>query len=461
MDKMTELARAGKLREVSDVRDETDLSGLKLAIDLKRGVDPDKLMLRLMKLTPLMDSFSCNFNILVGGTPMVLGVRGILEEWVAWRLECVRRRLCFDLEKMREKLHLLHGLKKILLDIDRAIAVIRGTEEESEVVPNLMISFRIDNIQAEYIAEIKLRNINREYILKRVEETATLERAIEDMEKTLSSPTLMRGIITDELKQTAKKYGAPRKTALIHESDVSEYIPEEHIEDYSVVVFVSREGYLKKITPQSLRMSAEQKYKESDAPFQQLEGTNRCELLVFTNRQQCYKTRLHEFDDSKASSLGDYLPAKLGMDDKETPVFCCLPGEYKGSMLFFYQNGKVARVELSAYVTVRDRKRLTGAYSDRSTLVAALHCETDAEVLLRSTEGRGLLFHTASLAPKATRATQGVCVMTLKVRWKLSSAVWAKDYPLINPARFRVRSLPAAGALIRLEDTGDAPKSLF
>jgi len=388
-------------------------------------------------------------------------VRDILDEWTAWRLECVRRRLLFDLNKLKDKLHLLRGLKKILLDIDRAIAIIRGTDEESEVVPNLMIGFGIDAVQAEYIAEIKLRNINKEYILKRIEETAALEREIDELEATLASRTRLRGIITEELKQAAKKYGVPRRTALIHESEVVDYKPEEHIEDYPVFVFVSREGYIKKITPLSLRMSGEQKYKESDAPFQQFEAKNRDELLVFTNKQQCYKTRLHEFDDGKASTLGDFLPAKLGMEDGETPVFCCLPGDYAGSLLFFFQNGKAARVELSAYATVSNRKRLTGAYSDKSPLACALFVARDAEVLVRSTEGRGLLFHTASLTPKTTRATQGVGVMTLKSKWALKSAVWAETFPLVNPARFRVRSLPAAGAMVRLEDTGDLVQPLI
>ena len=461
MDKMAELIRTGKLREVSDVRDETDLSGLKLTIDLKRGVDPDKLMQRLMKITPLMDSFSCNFNILIGGAPQVLGVRGILDEWTAWRLECIRRRLCFDLVKLKEKLHLLRGLKKILLDIDRAIAIIRNTDEESEVVPNLMIGFGIDQVQAEYIAEIKLRNINKAYILKRIEETAALEGEIKELERTLNSENRLRELIAVELERASQKYGVPRKTVLVHESHVSEYKPEEHIEDYPVSVFVSREGYLKKITPQSLRMSGEQKYKEGDGASQQFEAKNRDELLVFTSKQQCYKTRLYEFDDGKASALGDFLPAKLGMNDGETPVFCCLPGEYTGSLLFFFQNGKAARVALSSYATVSNRRRLTGAYSDKSPLVSVLFVKQDAEVLVRSTEGRGLLFHTASLTPKTTRATQGVGVMTLKPRWSLASAVWAETFFLTKPARFRVHSLPAAGALVRPEDTGDVPPRLI
>ncbi|MCL2747290.1 MAG: DNA topoisomerase (ATP-hydrolyzing) subunit A [Oscillospiraceae bacterium] len=460
MDKIAGLMRGGKLREVTDARDETDLSGLKLTIDCKRGVDPDKLMLKLMSLTPLMDSFSCNFNILIGGIPRVMGIGEILEEWTAWRLECVRRRLLFDLGRRRAKLHLLLGLKKILLDIDRAIAIIRGTEEEIEVVPNLMIGFMIDNAQAEFIAEIKLRNINKEYIVRRVEETASLEREIASIEHVLASKARLRDIIADELRRVEKKYGAPRKTVLVHESDVGAYVPEEHIEDYPVVVFISRGGYLKKVTPQSLRMSGEHKYKENDEAFQQFEGKNRDELLVFTNKQQCYKTRLHEFEDSKASSLGAFLPGVLGMDDGESPVFSCLPGDYKGSLLFFFENGKAARVELSAYTTTRGRKRLTGAYSDKSPLACALLAAHDAEVLLRSSEGRGLLFHTASLMPKTTRATQGVSVMALKGRWVLRSAVWAAEYPLVKPARFRVRTLPAAGALIRPEDTGDVG-SLF
>ncbi len=462
IDKMAELIRTGRVREVADVRDETDLSGLKLTIDLKRGVDPDKLMQKLMKVTPLMDTFSCNFNLLVGGTPYVLGVREIIEEWVAWRSECVRRRLLFDLTRLREKLHLLQGLKKILLDIDRAIAIIRGTEEEAEVVPNLMIGFGIDAVQAEYIAEIKLRNVNKEYILKRIEETAALEKEIEDVEQILASKTRLRDLLVGDLQQVIKKYGVPRKTALVHEHEVEEYKPEEHIEDYPVMVFLSKQGYLKKITPQSYRMSSEQKYKENDEPSQSFEGKNRDEILVFTNRQQCYKARLHEFDDSKASSLGEYLPAKLGMDEGEAPLYACLPGDYNsGSLVFFFQNGKAARVELSTYATVTKRRRLTSAYSDKSPLVTVLQIAQDREVLLRSDEGRGLLFHTSSLTPKTTRATQGVAVMTLKGRHQLASACWAETLPLTNPARFRVRSLPAAGAHIRPEDTGDLQKPLI
>ncbi|MDR3207135.1 MAG: topoisomerase IV [Oscillospiraceae bacterium] len=461
IDKMAELIRGGKLREVSDVRDETDLSGLKLTVDLKRGVEPDKLMQKLMKITPLMDAFSCNFNILIGGVPRVLGVGDVLREWSEWRVTCVRRRLRFDLKKLKDKLHLLRGLKKILLDIDRAIAIIRGTEEESEVVPNLMIGFGIDEAQADYIAEIKLRNINQEYILKRVEETAALEREIEELEHTLVSDTRLRGLIVEDLKLVSKKYGAPRKTALVHEHEVAEYNPIEHIEDYPVTVFVSREGYFKKITPQSLRMSGEQKYKENDAPFQTFEGTNKEELLVFTNRQQCYKARLHDFEDGKASTLGEYLPAKLGMDEGEAPVFCCLPGDYTGSLLFAFQNGKAARVELSAYATVSNRRRLTSAYSDKSPLVTILLLTREGEALVRASDGRALLFHTAALTPKATRATQGVAVMNLKGRHTVSSVCWAEAFPLLNPARFRVRSLPAAGALIRAEDVGVVQESLL
>ncbi|MDR0670690.1 MAG: topoisomerase IV [Oscillospiraceae bacterium] len=461
MDKLADLMRAGKLREVSDVRDETDLSGLKLTLDLKRGVDPVKLMQRLMKVTPLMDTFSCNFNLLIAGTPYVLGVRGVLEEWTAWRTECVRRRLHFDLARLKEKLHLLHGLKQILLDIDRAIAIIRGTDAEAEVVPNLMIGFGIDEVQAEYVAEIRLRNINREYILRRVEETSRLESEIAELESALASKDRLRALITADLRHVMKKYGAPRKTALVHRHEVAHYNPEEHIEDYPVHVFLSLGGYLKKITPLSLRMSGEQKYKESDGPSQVFEARNRDELMVFTNRRQCYKFRLFELEDGKASSLGDYLPAKLGMDEGESAAFVCAPGDYSGWMLFFFENGKAARIELSAYATTSNRRRLTGAYSDKSPLVTAMRLTEERELFLRSSDGRGLLLHTASLAPKATRTSQGTSVMTLKDRRHLQSVEPAESVGLARPARFRVRTLPAAGAPVRPEDLGDLPAPLI
>ena len=455
LDKVAELVKAGKVKEISDMRDETDLSGLKLTIDLKRGVDPEKLMQKLYKLTPLQDTFSCNFNILIAGMPRVLGVKALLEEWIAWRTECVRRRVYFILSRKKEKLHLLLGLKRILLDIDKAIAIIRETEEEAEVIPNLMIGFGIDEKQAEYVAEIKLRNINKEYILKRVQETETLQGEIQDLEDTLQKPARIRKIMVEELTQVRKKYAQPRKTEIIYSHEVEEYREEEQVEDYPVTVFLSREGYFKKITPQSLRMSGEQKYKEGDGPGQQAEATNAAEVMFFTDRCQVYKTRLSEFGDSKASVLGDYLPAKLGMDEGESVVYMVLPGDYSGHLLFFFENGKAARVEMKAYATVSNRRKLTGAYSDKSRLVAILPLAEDRELVLLSTEPRALIFHTSLLLPKATRSTQGVAVMTLKPKYQLQRVCTPEESGIVNLPRYRARSIPGTGALLRPEDRGE------
>ena len=456
IDKVSELIKAGKIREIADMRDETDLNGLKLTIDLKRGTDPDKLMQKLFRSTPLMDTFSCNFNILIAGMPKVLGVGEILEEWTAWRVQCVRRRVYFQLKKKQDKLHLLKGLGKILLDIDRAIAIIRETDSEQEVVPNLMIGFGIDQIQAEFVAEIRLRNINREYILKRTQETASLEEEIADLEKTLKSESRIRSIITRELEQVAEKYGADRRTTLVYESEIAVENEPDETPDYPVTLFLSREGYFKKITPQSLRMSGEQKFKEGDGLAASWESTNRAELLVFTDKYQVYKARCSEFEDSKASVLGDYLPAKLGMDDDETVVSVCLPGDYSGSILFVYENGKVAKIAASAYDTKTNRRRLTGAYSDKSPLKAVMMLEEeDTQIVLYSTEGRALIFSAAQLSAKATRTSQGVAVLTLKRKYVLDRAVRLAQSPIKNPARYRTRSLPAAGALLREEDTGE------
>ena len=461
LDKVSELMKAGKIKEISDMRDETDLSGLKLAIDLKRGVDPDKLMQKLFRLTPLQDTVSCNFNILIAGMPRVLGVKALLEEWLAWRTECVRRRVYFVLHKKQEKLHLLQGLKRILLDIDKAIEIIRQTEEEAEVVPNLMIGFGIDQIQAEYVAEIKLRNINKEYILKRVQETAALEEEIEDLEDTLQKPARIRKIIVGELEDVRKKYAQPRKTEIIfsHEAEYEEE-PEE-TPDYPVTLFLSREGYFKKITPQSLRMSGEQKFKEGDELFRQVEATNNTELMFFTDRQQVYKVRAADFADGKASLLGDYLPTKLGMDEEEKVIDLVLPGDYSGHVLFFFENGKCARVSLSAYATTSNRRKLTGAYSDKSPLAALVPLTEDRELALISTEPRALLLHTALLAPKTTRATQGVAVMNMKPRYHLDRVCTPEESGITNLARYRVRSIPAAGALLREEDQGREQMSLL
>ena len=461
LDKVSELMKAGKIKEISDMRDETDLSGLKLAIDLKRGIDPDKLMQKLFRLTPLQDTVSCNFNILIAGMPRVLGVKALLEEWLAWRTECVRRRVYFVLHKKQEKLHLLQGLKRILLDIDKAIEIIRQTEEEAEVVPNLMIGFGIDQIQAEYVAEIKLRNINKEYILKRVQETAALAEEIEDLEDTLQKPARIRKIIVGELEEVRKKYAQPRKTEIIfsHEAEYEEE-PEE-TPDYPVTLFLSREGYFKKITAQSLRMSGEQKFKEGDGLFRQIEATNNTELMFFTDRQQVYKVRAADFADGKASLLGDYLPTKLGMDEDEKVIDLVLPGDYSGHVLFFFENGKCARVSLSAYATTSNRRKLTGAYSDKSPLAALLKLTEDKELALISTEPRALLLHTALLAPKTTRATQGVAVMNMKPRYHLDRVCTPEESGITNLARYRVRSIPAAGALLREEDQGREQMTLL
>ena len=461
LDKVSELMKAGKIKEISDMRDETDLSGLKLAIDLKRGIDPDKLMQKLFRLTPLQDTVSCNFNILIAGMPRVLGVKALLEEWLAWRTECVRRRVYFVLHKKQEKLHLLQGLKRILLDIDKAIEIIRQTEEEAEVVPNLMIGFGIDQVQAEYVAEIKLRNINKEYILKRVQETAALEEEIEDLEDTLQKPARIRKIIVGELEDVRKKYAQPRKTEVIFSHEVEYEEEPEETPDYPVTLFLSREGYFKKITAQSLRMSGEQKFKEGDELFRQVEATNNTELMFFTDRQQVYKVRAADFADGKASLLGDYLPTKLGMDEEEKVIDLVLPGDYSGHVLFFFENGKCARVSLSAYATTSNRRKLTGAYSDKSPLAALVPLTEDRELALISTEPRALLLHTALLAPKTTRATQGVAVMNMKPRYHLDRVCTPEESGITNLARYRVRSIPAAGALLREEDQGREQMSLL
>ena len=463
LDKVAELIKAGKAKEIADMRDETDLSGLKLAIDLKRGTDPDKLMAKLYRLTPLEDAFACNFNVLIGGSPKVLGVRQILEEWTAWRTESVKRRVYFVLGKKKDKLHLLKGLKRILLDIDKAIKIIRETEEEAEVIPNLMIGFGIDQIQAEYVAEIKLRNINKEYILKRTRETDALRDEIEDLEDLLNSPQRVKKVIVEELNAAAEKYGEPRRTTIVYPHEITQYTPEaEQKEEYPVSVFLSREGYFKKITPASLRMSSEQKYKEGDALRQGFETTSNAEAMFFTDKCQVYKTRLGEFDDAKASVLGDYLPTKLKMDAGESVIFMVLPGaDYAGSLLFFFENGKAARVELKAYQTTSNRRKLTGAYSDKAPLACIRRLDEDCELAVYSSEPRCLIFHTALLAPKTTRSAQGVAVMTLKPKYHLESVRLSDETAITNRTRYRVRAIPAAGALVKEEDSEDQQISLL
>jgi len=461
LDKVAELVKAGKIKEINDMRDETDLTGLKLAIDLKRGIDPDKLMQKLYRSTPLQDTLSCNFNILIAGSPRVMGVGEILDEWTAWRIDCVRRRVFYILSKKKEKLHLLKGLKRILLDIDKAISIIRETESDAEVVPNLMIGFGIDQVQAEYVAEIKLRNINKEYILKRVQETAALEEEIADLEDTLAKPQRIRKIIIDELSDVKKKYAVPRHSEIIYSHEVAEEAEEELPEDYQVHLFLSREGYLKKITPQSLRMSSEQKYKEGDGPSQYWDTMNNNELLVFTDKCQCYKMRLSEFAETKASVLGEYLPAKMGMDDGESVVYACISGDYSGNMLFFFENGKVAKVPLQSYATTSNRRKLTGAYCDKFALCHCLFLAEDVELALYTNEPRLLLMHTSALTPKPTRNTQGVAVMTIKPKYRLERVAPVAETGITNHSRYRTRNIPAAGAIVKPEDSDEKQLELL
>ena len=455
MDKVAELIKAGKIKEIADMRDETDLGGLKLTIDLKRGVDPEKLMQKLFRLTPLQDSFPCNFNILIAGMPRVMGVGEILDEWTAWRTDCVKRCIFFQIQKKEDRLHLLKGLERILLDIDKAIAIIRETELENEVVPNLMIGFGIDEIQANYVAEIKLRNINKEYILKQTCAIDDLEGEIADLRDTLNSPRKLKNVIIKELQAVADKFGQPRRTEILY--DAQETAPEEEddVPDYGVTVFVSKEGYLKKMTAQSLRMSGEQKFKEGDSLSFSQETTNRAEFLVFTDRYQCYKSRLSDFDDGKASQLGDYLPQKLGFEAGENLVALVFCGDYKGFILFFFENGKAAKVPLSAYETKTNRKKLTGAYSDKSPLIKAVALDADEQMVVYSTDGRAAIFSTAQLLPKTTRNTQGVAVMTLKKKATLRDAVLLSQSGIVNESRYRTKTIPSAGAVLKEEDSAE------
>lgn len=453
MDKVAELIKAGKIKEIADMRDETDLGGLKLTIDLKRGVEPEKLMQKLFRLTPLQDSFPCNFNILIAGMPRVMGVGEILEEWTAWRTQCVRRRLYFQVQKKQDRLHLLKGLERILLDIDKAIAIIRETELEEEVVPNLMIGFGIDEIQANYVAEIKLRNINKEYILKQTKAIDQLQQEIAQLEATLNSPKKLQNVIKKELEQVAAKYGQPRKTQIVYDApDAGQEDPQEEIPDYPVTVFVSKEGYLKKITQASLRMSGEQKFKEGDTLSFSAEATNRSEILVFTDRFQCYKSRLSDFEDGKASQLGDYLPTKLEMEQGESVVQVVLPGSYQGFVLFCFESGKLAKVPLSAYETKTNRRKLTGAYSDKSPVKSVLSFEEDSQIALYSSDGRALVVSTAIMSPKTTRNTIGVSVLTLRKKAVLDRVLPFDDSGIVNAARYRSKNIPAAGAVLKDED---------
>lgn len=462
MDKIAELVKAGKIREISDMRDETDLNGLKLTLDLKRGVDPDKLMAKLYKVTPLEDSFSCNFNILVSGQPRVMGVREILREWTAFRAECVRRRTWFDLQGKRKRLHLLQGLAAILLDIDKAIHIIRSTEQEQEVVPNLMIGFGIDELQAEYVAEIKLRHLNREYLLKRTGEIDQLEADIADLEDVLAKPARVRRIIIAELNEAAKKYGKPRRSLILYDLPQEEEAEEaEAAPDYPVTVFFTREGYLKKIQPQSLRTAGAHKLKEGDEIIRQIETRNNLDALFFTDQHQVYKVRLAELEDGKVAQMGIFVPGRLGMDEGETILDMVLTADYNGHMLFFFANGKCAKIPLSAYATKQNRRKLLRAYSDKAPLALIHYLPEETELAIRTSAGRMLLVGTAQIPEKTTRDSQGVAVVTLKKNQNITSAVPAESLALANPHRYRVRSLPAAGALLRPEDEGEQQMSLL
>ena len=454
IEKIIEKVKAGSLKEISDIRDETDKSGLKITIDLKRGVDAEKLMKRLYKMTPLEDSFSANFNILVAGVPRVMGVKEILTEWIAFRTECVNRRVFFDLSKAKDKLHLLLGLKKILLDIDKAIKIIRNTEEEAEVVPNLMIGFGIDQIQAEYVAEIKLRHLNKQYILKRLEDVDQLKKDIEDMEDILSSKSRVKKIIVDELTKVSEKYGKDRRTEIIYD-DIEEVEEVEEVPDYPVHLFFTRDGYFKKITPLSLRMGGEQKLKEGDELVSTVETTNKAELLFFTDKCQVYKSKASEFEDSKASVLGDFVPSKLGFEADEKPVCMIVTTDYSGFMMFFFENGKAAKVNMQGYDTKTNRKKLIKAYSDKAPLVSAFYLKEDAEYVLTSTAGRVLLVNTGAISIKTTKDTAGVNVMTLKKYHKVQSVRPYVEGEFAKPYRYRTKTLPAAGATLSADDTAE------
>lgn len=455
IEKIIDLVKAGKIKEIADIRDETGLGGLRITIDLKRGTDPDMLMKKLYRLTPLEDSFSCNFNILIGGSPMVLGVKALLEEWIAFRIECVRRRTFHELNKKKEKLHLLYGLREILLDIDKAVKIVRETEQEKEVVPNLMIGFGIDEIQAEYVAEIKLRHLNREYILKRTSDIDDLEASIKELEAILASKARIKTIIVKELKEVADKYGEDRKSQILYIEDDAYEETVEEIPDYPVHLFFTKDGYFKKITPQSLRMSGEHKLKEGDSIVTALETTNNIDLLFFTDKAQVYKTKASEFSDTKTSVLGDYIPAKLSMDEGEQAIGMIATKDYEGMLIFAFENGKVAKVPLNSYETKTNRKRLANAYSDKSPLVGVEFASADGEFLLASSAGRMLLLHTGSVALKASRSTQGVAVMKLKKGQRLMSIKPYVEGTFSKPARYRTRTLPALGALPAADDTAE------
>ncbi|MBE6781669.1 MAG: topoisomerase IV [Ruminococcaceae bacterium] len=452
IERVIDLVKLKKVTEINDIRDETDLKGLKITIDLKRGVDPDKLMKKLFKSTPLEDSFGCNFNILIANTPKVMGVKEIIEEWVAFRTECVRNRVYYNLTKTKEKLHLLKGLQKILLDIDKAIKIVRETEEEKEVVPNLMIGFGIDEVQAEYVAEIKLRHLNRQYIVKKLEDVENLEKEVKNLEETFSSKRKLLGIIIKELETVAEKYGMDRKTTIL-ELDVSSDEPEEEIVDNTpVTFFFTKDGYFKKIPTANLRMSGEQKLKEGDEITQIVDSDNSVELLFFSDKQQVYKSKSVDFADGKASILGDYIPSKLGFDEGENAIYMAVVSKYTGFMIFAFDNGRVARVPMSSYATKTNRKKLINAYCGKFPLHTVLYCEEECDLLLVSTNGRMLMVNTSALSEKAAKDNGGIAVMTQKRGQRLFSASKYVEGSLDKSHHYRPRNLPAAGQLKKEEE---------
>lgn len=460
-DKIVELVKNGKLKEISDVKDLSDKHGLKLYIELKRGNKPEVVMAKLFKSTPLEDNFGCNFNILIGGTPRVLGIRAIIDEWLAFRRECIKNRTFYDLNKAKKDLHLLLGMKKILLDIDKAVKIVRETEHEEEVVPNLMIGFGIDETQAEYIAEIKLRHLNREYILKRLEDIEDLQKQIDELEAILNSKKKINQLIIDDMKRIKKQHGVPRQTEIVYEDNVVEIDTEDHIEDYPVTIFLSKESYFKKITPNSLRMNSEQKFKDGDELAQAIETTNKAQLLFFTNQQNCYKAKVFDFADTKASALGDYLPAKLTMENGETVVYMAVAGDYSGYMLYCFENGKAAKISFDAYKTLTNRKRLINAYSNKVPLAAALYLPEDTDIALTSTNNKVLIVNTALIAPKSTKSSIGVNVMTQKGRHKLYKVELLQDTKIQNVSYYRTKNIPAVGHLLKDQDSGQQQIDLF
>lgn len=459
MDKIIELIKAGKINEISYIRDETDINGLKLAIDIKKSVDPDKLMKKLFRMTPLQDSYSCNFNILIAGSPKVMGVGEILTEWIAFRKECVKRRVYFELNKKKDKLHLLKGLQKILLDIDKAIHIVRETEEENEVVPNLMIGFGIDETQAEYVAEIKLRHLNKEYIINRIADIEQLEKDIAEMEEILKDEKKVKNIIIGELKDVIKKYQQPRKTLFIYTTEEDNEPIEDDTPDFPVTLFMTQSGYFKKMTPQQLRMSGEQKVKEGDVISDTIETTNRSEMLFFTDKCQVYKTKTSLFKNSKAAELGIYIPVQLGFDENENVHSMIVTTDYSGYLIMVFENGKVAKVPLSAYETKTNRKKLANAYSDKSPLVKMLFVKENADILLRTSNGRALVFNTAMILPKTTRDTIGVQVFTLKAKAAVNNACIVTEEMADEVRKFNVKSVPASGSLAK--DLTDSDQLTF